>query len=105
MNIPFHNTIGLQCDELRSAGEQARNQEAVVLEVFRRQGRPLTPSDVWKRTCEAGLRWPLTSIRRAITGLTNSEKLVKLAQQRVGMYGKPEHHWALSGHQLELLAA
>jgi hypothetical protein len=106
MNPGFFNTIGLRGQDLAAAHHQARNQDAVVLDVFRQHDRPLTPSDVWRLTSDAGHRWPLTSIRRAITNLTDDGQLVKLPKQRTGIYGKPEHHWSLpAGMQLELLAA
>lgn len=105
MNTPFFNTIGLRGDDLAAAHRDASRQEATVLAVFHEHARPLTPSDVWRLTSDAGHRWPLTSIRRAITNLTDAGRLVKLPKQRTGIYGKPEHHWALPGHQMELLAA
>lgn len=105
MNPGFHNTIGLRGDDLASAHRACSRQESAVLEVFRHHARPLTPSDVWRLTSDAGHQWPLTSVRRAITNLTDDGRLVKLARQRTGIYGKPEHHWALPGHQLELIAA
>ena len=40
---------------------------------------------------ESGLNCPITSIRRAITDLTNLGKIVKTNRQVRGMYGKAEH--------------
>ena len=39
---------------------------------------------------------PLTSIRRALTNLTNAGELVKTDKQMKGMYGRPEHQWRLA---------
>jgi len=42
-----------------------------------------------------GQEWPITSIRRAITNLTDDEKIVKTQKTTKGIYGKKEHLWAL----------
>ena len=58
------------------------------------------------KVCEsAGRRWPLTSIRRAITNLTTDERLVRLDFQRTGIYGRPEHLWAVATPQRPLFGA
>ena len=44
---------------------------------------------------QSGLNCPITSIRRAMTCLTNSGKIVKTDRQIKGMYGKAEHLWEL----------
>lgn len=100
--VAFHNSIGLTGPELVAANVGASSQDAAVLDVFRRAGRPLTPSDVWRLTSDAGHLWPLTSIRRAITNLTNDDLLVKLDLQRTGIYGRPEGLWQLPAGQGEL---
>ena len=38
-----------------------------------------------------GLKCPLTSIRRAMTNLSNEGKLIKTDVKIEGMYGKQEH--------------
>jgi Fe2+ or Zn2+ uptake regulation protein len=105
MSTGYFNTTHLRGDDLASAHRACSRQDASVLDVFRQHARPLTPSDVWRLTSDAGHSWPLTSVRRAITNLTDDGKLVKLARQRTGIYGRLEGCWALPGHQLELLAA
>jgi Fe2+ or Zn2+ uptake regulation protein len=98
----FHNTVGLRGQPLIDAVRAAEGQEAIVLAVFEHAGRALTPSEVWRLISDAGHLWPLTSVRRAISNLTREGLLVKLDVQRTGIYGKPEHHWALPTGQGEL---
>jgi hypothetical protein len=82
---------------LREAIEQARNQECAVLAIFERLRRPLTPSEVHTLTTAAGKRWPITSIRRAVTGLERETgELVKTDTTRDGPQGRPEYCWRLA---------
>ena len=39
---------------------------------------------------------PLTSVRRAVTNLTNRGDLVKTDKQVKGPYGRPEYQWRLA---------
>jgi hypothetical protein len=71
-------------------------QQEVILQIFRDAPDSLSPSDVWTRTQWGGNRWPLTSIRRAITELTDTGRLVREATQKPGLYGKPEHLWRIA---------
>lgn len=90
--MTFYQTVDLDPDSLRAAIVQAKRQEDAVLAIFQRLRRPLTPSDVWAITKAAGKRWPLTSVRRALSDLPQLHKTDRL---RLSPYGRPEHHWAL----------
>ena len=54
----------------------------------------MTPFDV-ETALYSNTMVPITSIRRAITNLTNDEKLVKTDNQKTGPYGKPSYCWKL----------
>jgi len=97
--VPFHNTLGLTGRQLVAASRVARGQEAAVLDVFHAAGRPLSPSEVHARMPGRVL---LTSVRRAISNLTNAGALVKLDQTVPGPYSMPEHLWQLPAGQGEL---
>lgn len=78
---------------------KAGEQNDTVLLVYRAVGAPLSPSQVlsywpYKARCE-GRMPPLTSIRRAITTLTQAGALVKTETKRKGVYGRMEHVWTL----------
>ena len=56
----------------------------------------LKPSQVLKKL---NLECPITSVRRALTNLTNEDKIIKTDVKVVGLYGKKEHLWRLKTAQ------
>lgn len=56
----------------------------------------LTPSEAHSAYCELYPAVPLTSIRRAVSDLTERGLLRKSATMRLGIYGKSEHCWELN---------
>lgn len=88
----FYNTIHLQGPELAAAKAQTADQDSRVLEIFRKGGK-LTPVDAWEAYCRDFPAPPLTSIRRSITVLTGQGKLQKLAEMKMGKFGKPNYLW------------
>lgn len=89
----YWNTTRLTGDDLRAAIQQADRQDDAILAIYQHASGPLSPSDVWAQCERAGKRWPLTSVRRSITGLTQAGALVRLDEQKQGVYGRPEHCW------------
>ena len=87
---PFYNTIELNETELEKEIRNANNQEEKILKIFTNKNE-LTPSEVWEYLME----YPLTSIRRAMTNLTEKGKLIKTNTQKVGYYGKANYVWKL----------
>ncbi len=80
---PFYNTTNLTPIELAIEISNASKQEHKVMILFKQYGT-LTPYEVWKHLQE----YPITSIRRAITNLTENGMLNMTKDQRIGMYGK-----------------
>jgi hypothetical protein len=68
--------------------QSAKTQEAQLLQIYR-MNRNLSASQAWK--LYPGKNIPLTSIRRGISNLCNSGKLVKTDQMVRGLYGKNEY--------------
>ncbi len=89
----FFNTTHMVGDELAREIANAKRQEDAVLAIFAAHAKPMTPSDVWRLTTAAGRDWPLTSIRRAMSSLTDSDALVMTDAKKPGIYSKPEHYW------------
>lgn len=90
----FHNTTGLRGRRLREAIEQAATQEDKVRTYFAwHPNALLTPFDVQERVF--GGRVPITSVRRAMTNLTERGVLVKTGHTKRGEYGQPNHCWRL----------
>jgi Fe2+ or Zn2+ uptake regulation protein len=75
MNNNFHNTTAVTGEQYARQEQRARNQNELILELFKRQpSRLLTPRDVWR---QLGCSIELTSVRRAINYLTRENKIVK----------------------------
>jgi len=105
--------------EIKAGERKARQQEDAILAFYRANPGAWSPSQVWLRVGpkndawsiqrdaeglpervyiapRAGSpRWPITSVRRAITNLTE-QRLLKITMGRaMGMFGRMEHLWTL----------
>lgn len=91
----FYNTIEASGQSLIDFEASNQTSSEKVLAFFERhKGQSFTPFEVAKELSQ----YPITSIRRAITDLTNQNKLIKndKEQQRTGQYGKPNYTWTLN---------
>jgi hypothetical protein len=91
----FHVRSHITAGEATGAETRAAGQEEEIVDWFARQpqGTRATPSEVWR----AFQRWPLTSIRRALTNLTVAGILQHYqADRREGLYGAKESTWGLT---------
>jgi len=100
--MTYFNTNRLTGRALHQAIASAKGQNEDVLAIFANVGRALTPSDVHARCVRAGRRWPITSVRRAISTLTEDAKLRRTEALKPGPLGMPEHLWELATPQQEL---
>ena len=90
----FHNTIAARGSELTQLDARAQTQEQAVLNFFRQNvGRMFTPSEIHQRLFTPAT--PLTSVRRAITNLTEAGHITKTDIRTLGPYGVAEHCWYL----------
>jgi len=92
----FYNTIESAGKELLQAEENALSQEQKIMRHFLTRGHRYEKSPSRIRKLSFNQDVPLTSVRRAITSLTNRGDLVKLPTMIIGPYGKPEHLWTAS---------
>ena len=90
--MTFFNTIEETAEELALSHAKAKTQEETILHCFNSCDEPLSPSMILARS---GLKCPITSIRRAMTNLSNNGKLEKTTEYTLGNYGKREHLWSL----------
>lgn len=90
--ISYHNTVPLSGQQLQKAEAEAVRQEDEVLALFQRHRR-LTPWQAEARLNASGRKWPITSIRRAITNLTGSGQLKKTGDKISGPLGHIENVW------------
>ncbi len=92
----YFNTTRID-DKLLEAGLAAtRTQEEYILLLWRVRQRAFTPSEMTTMCSGYGKTWPMTSVRRAISNLTDEGFLVRLDRQKIGIYGRPEHFWRLA---------
>ena len=99
----YYNTTNETGETLNDSNTRAIKQEDLIYNFFKFEyeefARPegFTPSEMG-HIClmDAQKDWPLTSIRRAIHTLTESGKLTKTTELRMGNYGKNEHVWRLN---------
>ena len=90
--MAFYETIDQPGSALKESNKKTRKQEELILDLFVKRNRPLSPSMVLS---QSGLNCPITSIRRAMTDLCKAGRIVKTDRQIKGIYGKAEHLWEL----------
>jgi len=90
--MTFYNTIQENPNQLAKSESKAKTQEQKIINCFKQYETPLSPSMVLSIL---GLNCPITSIRRAMTNLSDDGKLEKTKDFVIGNYGKKEHLWCL----------
>ena len=90
----YFNTTETTGSELRRYQEKAGSQEEQIMDWFLAYEQMATPSKI-RKLVFANTNVPLTSVRRAMTNLTDSGDLVKTDIQVRGPYGRPEFKWRL----------
>ena len=92
----FFNTTKESGSQLIDSNRKATKQNDVVFELFKQFGTA-SPSQIYQvwATITGLTTPPLTSIRRAITTLTDEGKLEKLDSMKKGLYSKDEHEWRI----------
>ena len=93
MQLDFFNTINHSGKALIQRKKRALSLQHKILQLFERnpsyQLTPFEVSDIMQ------LSVPITSYRRAMTNLTKDDKLEKLKNKKLGIYGEPNHLWTL----------
>lgn len=100
MKIPaiFYKPFGMSFAERQVALERCITQSQRVLFIFNEKKKPMTPYEVFqiyvhlwpKFICKEG------SIRRAMTTLTDKDKLVMTGEMEEGGWGAMNHKWRLA---------
>ena len=91
--MSYYNTNSETGDTLTTSRTRVNVQEREIIAVFNgRPGRKMTPFDVQD---DVGHHVPITSIRRAITNLTQKGILVKSEVTKMGRHGKMNYCWEL----------
>ena len=90
----YHNTTESIQPELGKYQDKAKSQEERILRYMRKYPCSMSPTEVLLSVF--GNSVPITSVRRALTNLTNSGDAVKTDKQIKGPYGRPEFQWKLA---------
>lgn len=72
-----------------------KNQESRVLSIIKEKGLGMTPPEVHEDYEKLYDSVPLTSIRRAMTKLTDHGHLNMTGEKRKGKYNQPNYVWSL----------
>lgn len=92
----YFNTTNLSGGALKSARQNAENQNEYLTKFFRENCYiAFTPCQVWRLT---GERFLLTSVRRSINTLTKSGVIKKTGKKVVGVFGHPVNTWKWNGN-------
>jgi hypothetical protein len=91
--MSYYNTTNEFAKVLETSKQKAKRQDEIILNAFK-QISEMTPSEVWTNFFDVD-SVPITSVRRAMTDLTNDGKLIKTEVKKKGIYGKPEYVWQL----------
>ena len=98
----FYNTIQSTGQQLIDFTEAAKTSKLAVLEVFCEfKEQSFTPFEIHAILTKKGYKYPITSIRRAITNLTDINELVMndKSQQQIGNYGVPNNTWKFNKYR------
>mgnify|MGYP001057351838 CR=1 FL=1 len=90
--MSYFNTTNLNGEDLKQQRRKAVTQDEAILRIFTTFNAPFTASQVEDYLKRAGKSWPITSIRRSISGLHKAGRLEK-GEKITGPYGVPEYQW------------
>lgn len=93
---PFYNTTGLPLDELMDRIEKAKKQDERVILILTATPYPLTAFQILIKYQSWFNNAPITSIRRSLTNLSKSGKVIKCSEMGQGCYGMLTHKWRLA---------
>jgi Fe2+ or Zn2+ uptake regulation protein len=98
----YHQTqTGLSDEQVASFTAQAARQEEAILAYFKTNPGEYSPETIQEKVLPQA---PITSVRRAMTNLTEAGLLKKTGRKEAGRYGRPVGTWALASDQYELFS-
>ena len=94
MNYSYHNSTNASGALLDRYEDKAVSQDMRILAYFTvAPFAAYSPSSLLKWVFDGSV--PITSVRRALTNLTDAGELVKTDKQEKGPYGRLEYMWRL----------
>ena len=95
----YHQTQMLIDDQVAAYTVQAARQEETIYEFFKTSPGEYSPETIQEKVLPTA---PITSVRRAITNLTEAGLLRKTGRKELGRYGRPVGTWMLASDQFKL---
>jgi len=100
MQNSFHNSVDATGQNLIQFENRAKRQDEYILEFYKANPeRDFTADEVFESLFK-GKNVPITSIRRAITNLTDKKDLYKSGKKRKGAYGMLCHAWKFNANKV-----
>ena len=97
--MSYYNTTREKGEQLKANWKKAESQDEIITKYFEEYNKA-TPSEVWTFMTRHDSKVPITSVRRSITNLTESNVLFKTQEKRKGVYGRNEYVWGLQPYNL-----
>jgi len=85
--MSYYNTTNEKQPELGLLWKRTENQKEIVKRIFNSNLQGFTAFEAWKIYESLGVTCPLTSIRRAVSDLTEEGYLIMTPDKRIGGYG------------------
>ena len=93
---PFYQTTPIHLVELQQRIEKAKKQDERVLLILTAKPYPQTAYNIWQTYQSWFNNCPITSIRRSLTNISHSGKVIKCPEMGQGQYGMLTHKWKLA---------
>jgi hypothetical protein len=93
--MSYYNTNKLIGEDLEKAINKAKSQESQLeLHMKVNSNNSYTPFQLQEAfITDYNIVFPITSVRRSLTNLTNNNILIKSEKTVIGDYGSPNHTW------------
>ena len=93
--LSFHNSLPLTDEgQIKQADRKAMHQDQEVLDFLTaNHTEDFTPAEIWMHF---NMKWPITSVRRAVSNLTKEGWLIITGNTRMGLYGTTNNTWKRS---------
>lgn len=94
--MDFHNTIQAPVQMLLELNDKNSKQNDIILAFFRKyHQKSFTPWQVHSKLRRYGFKYPITSVRRGISDLTDAGKLIMHAKDKqiIEQFGAPNNMW------------
>jgi Fe2+ or Zn2+ uptake regulation protein len=89
----YFNTNRETGETLQRSRNNAQTQQEQILDFYIQNDHPFSPDEIRENVFNNSC--PLTSVRRAITNLTDAGELEKTGIMQIGTFGKQVNTWKL----------